>query len=219
MERIVGPYTGRALTPLATVDLVGWDVHKAIVDNVYAHTKDEAHDDASDARLHGRARGRRASSATRAGGGFFAKEDGKDRLVLDPAQRRVPPARPASTAPTSATSTTVARSYAQGRYAEGDAPRSWLPTARRPIDRPQGRRRLHQLRLRPRRRGRRVHHRHRPHHGRRLQLGAAERARRRHGRRRRRGADRAAHARPCPRRLRDAASAPDAPHRSSSIPR
>ena len=26
VERIIGPYTGRALTPLATVDLVGWDV-------------------------------------------------------------------------------------------------------------------------------------------------------------------------------------------------
>jgi len=28
---------------LATIDLVGWDVHKAIVDNVSAHTQDEAH--------------------------------------------------------------------------------------------------------------------------------------------------------------------------------
>lgn len=31
------------MAPLATIDLVGWDVHKAIVDNVFAHTKDEAH--------------------------------------------------------------------------------------------------------------------------------------------------------------------------------
>lgn len=43
MDYLIGPYTGRAMSPLATVDLVGFDVHKAIVDNVYEHTKDEAH--------------------------------------------------------------------------------------------------------------------------------------------------------------------------------
>ncbi len=36
-DKLVGPYTGRAMTPLATVDLVGWDIHRAIVDNVYAN--------------------------------------------------------------------------------------------------------------------------------------------------------------------------------------
>jgi 3-hydroxyacyl-CoA dehydrogenase len=41
MDYLLGPYTGRALAPLATVDLVGLDVHKAIVDNVVAHVKDE----------------------------------------------------------------------------------------------------------------------------------------------------------------------------------
>src|SRR5579883_1626050 len=43
MDTLIGPYTGRAMAPLATVDLVGWDVHQAIVDNVYANLKDEAH--------------------------------------------------------------------------------------------------------------------------------------------------------------------------------
>jgi 3-hydroxyacyl-CoA dehydrogenase len=43
IDYLLGPYTGRAMPPLATIDLVGWDVHKAIVDNVYANTKDEAH--------------------------------------------------------------------------------------------------------------------------------------------------------------------------------
>lgn len=42
MDTLVGPYTGRALAPLATVDLVGWDVHKAIVNNVHANIRDEA---------------------------------------------------------------------------------------------------------------------------------------------------------------------------------
>jgi 3-hydroxyacyl-CoA dehydrogenase len=43
IDYVVGPHTGRAMAPLATIDLVGWDVHKAIVDNVYANTEDEAH--------------------------------------------------------------------------------------------------------------------------------------------------------------------------------
>jgi 3-hydroxyacyl-CoA dehydrogenase len=42
MDTLVGPYTGRAMAPLATVDLVGWDVHQAIVDNVAANMTDEA---------------------------------------------------------------------------------------------------------------------------------------------------------------------------------
>jgi len=43
MDYLIGPHTGRAMAPLATVDLVGWDVHRAIVDNVHANTGDEAH--------------------------------------------------------------------------------------------------------------------------------------------------------------------------------
>jgi 3-hydroxyacyl-CoA dehydrogenase len=43
IDYLIGPYTGRAMPPLSTIDLVGWDVHKAIVDNVHANTKDEAH--------------------------------------------------------------------------------------------------------------------------------------------------------------------------------
>lgn len=44
IDALIGPHTGRAMAPLATIDFVGWDVHKAIVDNLYANTKDEAHD-------------------------------------------------------------------------------------------------------------------------------------------------------------------------------
>jgi 3-hydroxyacyl-CoA dehydrogenase len=43
IDALVGPHTGRAMAPLATIDFVGWDVHQAIVDNVFANTKDEAH--------------------------------------------------------------------------------------------------------------------------------------------------------------------------------
>ncbi len=43
VDALVGPHTGRAMAPLATIDFVGWDVHAAIVDNVFANTRDEAH--------------------------------------------------------------------------------------------------------------------------------------------------------------------------------
>lgn len=44
MDEIMGGFTGRAMGPLATVDFVGLDVHKAIVDNLYEFTKDAAHE-------------------------------------------------------------------------------------------------------------------------------------------------------------------------------
>ncbi len=44
LDTLLGGYTGRALSPLATVDLVGLDVHKAIVDNIYEQTADSAHE-------------------------------------------------------------------------------------------------------------------------------------------------------------------------------
>ena len=81
VDQIIGPYTGRALTPLATVDLVGWDIHRAIVDNVYQNTSDEAHETL---RLPDYMKGlmERGVLGNKSGGGFF-KKDGKNRLVLD----------------------------------------------------------------------------------------------------------------------------------------
>ena len=43
IDAILGPFSGRAMTPCATVDFVGLDVHKAIVDNVLNNTNDEKH--------------------------------------------------------------------------------------------------------------------------------------------------------------------------------
>jgi 3-hydroxyacyl-CoA dehydrogenase len=96
-DYLIGPYTGRAMPPLATVDLVGWDVHKAIVDNVHAKTNDEAHaafelpaymaELIDDGHL---------GNKTPEHGGFYrrTKENGKNvNLVLDPASGRyLPPA-------------------------------------------------------------------------------------------------------------------------------
>jgi len=88
MDYLVGPYTGRAMPPLATVDLVGWDVHKAIVDNVHAHTKDEAHKTfAIPAYMDGLIDHGHLGNKTPDHGGFYRRvKDGKQtvNLVLDP---------------------------------------------------------------------------------------------------------------------------------------
>ncbi|MGE0869335.1 MAG: 3-hydroxyacyl-CoA dehydrogenase family protein [Kofleriaceae bacterium] len=88
MDRLVGPQTGRALAPLATIDLVGWDVHKAIVDNLWALTADLAHDQFKlpDYMQRGIDRGQ-LGRKTRDKGGFYRLE-GKGpqakQFVLDP---------------------------------------------------------------------------------------------------------------------------------------
>ncbi len=82
VDRLVGPYTGRALSPLATVDLVGWDIHQAIVDNIYENAPDEAHETLRMPDFM-----RRLMSegvlGNKSGRGFFARE-GKRKLVLRP---------------------------------------------------------------------------------------------------------------------------------------
>jgi 3-hydroxyacyl-CoA dehydrogenase len=83
VDKLVGPYTGRALTPLATIDLVGWDIHRAIVDNVHAGTKDEAHATLALPAYMAKAMAQ-GTLGDKSGRGFFKKE-GKARLVLDPA--------------------------------------------------------------------------------------------------------------------------------------
>jgi 3-hydroxyacyl-CoA dehydrogenase len=87
MDQLVGPHTGRALPPLATIDLVGWDVHKAIVDNLYASTHDTVHDHFKlpDFMQRGIDRGT-LGRKTRDKGGFFRVEGkGADakHFVLD----------------------------------------------------------------------------------------------------------------------------------------
>jgi len=44
MDYLIGPYTGRLMGPLATLDLVGLDIHKAIIDSLSKHTMDAMHD-------------------------------------------------------------------------------------------------------------------------------------------------------------------------------
>ncbi|HOK66224.1 MAG TPA: 3-hydroxyacyl-CoA dehydrogenase family protein [Anaerohalosphaeraceae bacterium] len=43
MDYLIGPYTGRVMAPLATIDLVGLDIHKAIIQSLQTHTCDALH--------------------------------------------------------------------------------------------------------------------------------------------------------------------------------
>ena len=101
MDHLLGSHTGRALPPLGTIDLVGWDVHAAIVDHLRASTYDIAHD-AFTLPAYMR-RGLAAGTLgrkTRDKGGFFridGKGDEARHFVLDPATGDYRPLELAST--------------------------------------------------------------------------------------------------------------------------
>ncbi len=85
MDYLMGCYTGRALPPLATIDLVGLDVHKAIVDNIFNQTQDEAHDTHKmpaymQAMVDKGMLGLKAQDK----GGFFKRDAEKNKFALDP---------------------------------------------------------------------------------------------------------------------------------------
>jgi hypothetical protein len=114
--RLVGPYTGRAMTPLATIDLVGWDIHRAIVDNVHENTRDEARATlelpAYMAKLMGR-----GVLGNKSGAGFF-KREGKTSLALDPKTGDYRPVAELAL-PKLDYIDRVAALHSVGRYAEG----------------------------------------------------------------------------------------------------
>lgn len=116
VDRLIGPYTGRAMTPLATIDLVGWDIHRAIVDHVYEKTQDEAHEtnklpDFMARLIDQGVLGRKT------GGGFF-KRDGQTRLVLNPATGDYAPETEVKL-PDLSYINQVTEKYREGRYKEG----------------------------------------------------------------------------------------------------
>lgn len=103
MDTLVGSYTGRAMPPLQTIDLVGWDVHEAIVDNVAANVQDEAIAAFTmPAYMRKLAHRGHLGDKTPDLGGFYRKvtEDGKTRTeALDPASATYKPIDPALEVP------------------------------------------------------------------------------------------------------------------------
>ncbi len=116
VDRLVGPYTGRAMTPLATIDLVGWDIHRAIVDNIHQNAPDEAH---ATVKLPDYMANLMADGVlgNKSGGGFF-KRDGKTRLALNPTSGDYTPESEIAL-PELAYIDEVAHLHSMGRYAEG----------------------------------------------------------------------------------------------------
>jgi 3-hydroxyacyl-CoA dehydrogenase len=96
LDALIGPHTGRAMPPLATIDFVGWDVHQAIVDNLHAHTHDEAHARfALPAYMAGLIEhGHLGNKAAELGGFYRRVGKGKDAqlFVLDPKTHAYAPA-------------------------------------------------------------------------------------------------------------------------------
>lgn len=116
VDRLIGPYTGRAMTPLATIDLVGWDIHRAIVDNIHQNAPDEAH---ATLKLPDYMANLMADGVlgNKSGGGFF-KKDGKTRLALNPTSGDYTP-ESEITLPKLGYIDEVAHLHSMGRYAEG----------------------------------------------------------------------------------------------------
>jgi len=82
-DYLLGSYTGRAMPPLATLDLVGLDVYRAIVEYIYRNTDDERHD----AFLFPEYAGKMIEKGLigrkgKTGGGFFKKDPENNKLTL-----------------------------------------------------------------------------------------------------------------------------------------
>ncbi len=116
VDRIIGPYTGRAMTPLATIDLVGWDIHRAIVDNVYENTNDEAHETLRLPAYMDKLM-EKGVLGNKTGRGFFVMED-KIRHALDPVSGEYGHAAEQKL-PHLGYIDEVSNYYNQGRYVEG----------------------------------------------------------------------------------------------------
>ena len=91
MDYLIGPYTGRLMPPLATIDLVGLDIHRAIVNNLHENTNDELHDSfVLPAFIETMIKNGLLGNKT--GAGFYKKLDGGKILYYDPASNDYIPA-------------------------------------------------------------------------------------------------------------------------------
>ncbi len=86
MDYLIGPYTGRIMAPLATLDLVGLDIHQAIIHSLQRNTNDSMHDklvlpDYVETMIKMGHLGRKS----REKGGFYRRLESGKYLFFDPA--------------------------------------------------------------------------------------------------------------------------------------
>jgi len=116
IDKLIGPYTGRAMSPLATIDLVGWDVHRAIVDNVYNNAPtDEARETNKMPEYMAKLM-EKGVLGRKSGGGFFKK--GEEKLALDVDSGEYVPAKQAKL-PDLSFIKQIAQLHHVGLYREG----------------------------------------------------------------------------------------------------
>ncbi len=85
IDALLGPYTGRAMPPLETIDLVGLDVHRAIVDNVFEKSHDEQREAFRLPEFMAQMIGRgQLGLKARAEGGFYGPRQNGTRPVWNP---------------------------------------------------------------------------------------------------------------------------------------
>ncbi|MGA1794836.1 MAG: 3-hydroxyacyl-CoA dehydrogenase family protein [bacterium] len=86
IDYLLGPYTGRIMSPLATIDLVGLDIHKAIIENLYRHTNDHMHHAFRLPRyIEKMIENGCLGSKTPDKGGFYKRDGSRNKLALNPA--------------------------------------------------------------------------------------------------------------------------------------
>ncbi len=119
MDKLVGKFTGRALTPLATIDLVGWDIHAAIVDNIHTLCPDDECRDTMAMPAYMRKMLEAGVLGRKSGGGFF-KRDGKVKLALNPKTGDYTPVSEIEL-PDLSFANEIAALHSEGRYTEAMA--------------------------------------------------------------------------------------------------
>lgn len=86
MDYLIGPYTGRIMPPLATLDLVGLDIHAAIIHSLQKNVSDAMHDkivlpDYVERMIQAGHLGRKTKNK----GGFYKRLESGKNVYLDPA--------------------------------------------------------------------------------------------------------------------------------------
>jgi len=85
MDYLIGPYTGRIMAPLATIDLIGLDIYKAIIKNLYDYTNDHMHNSFNvpeyiEKMIANGYLGRKTPQEL----GFYRKDIHKNKFVINP---------------------------------------------------------------------------------------------------------------------------------------
>ena len=85
MDYLIGPYTGRLMPPLATLDLVGLDIHKAIIHSLQSYTTDALHDKiVLPCYLEKLLSAGHLGNKTRGKGGFYKRLESGAFMYIDP---------------------------------------------------------------------------------------------------------------------------------------